>query len=185
MRTLSVYNMVSLDGYIADAGGDMSWAHSTDPEFQAFGQENARGGGALLFGRKTYDMMAAFWPTEAAKASAPVIAERMNAMPKYVFSRTLREASWGNTTLLEGDPGAVAKRLKQEDGPDIVVMGSGSIVAQLTRAGVVDRYTLVINPILLGGGLSMFRDLERRTSLKLEKVRTFPNGYVVLWYARA
>jgi dihydrofolate reductase len=185
MRTLSVFNTVSLDGYIADDAGDMSWAHTADPEFLAFVQQNASGGGALMFGRKTYELMASFWPTDAARATSPAVAERMNAMPKYVFSRTLREAGWANTTLLEGDPAAAAGRLKQADGPNVVILGSGSIVAQLARAGLVDAYTLVVRPIVLGGGLSMFRDAGRLTGLKLEKSRTFANGNVVLTYASA
>jgi dihydrofolate reductase len=92
MRKLRVYNSVSLDGYFTDANGDMSWAHKMDPEWQAFVAENVSGGGELLFGRVTYELMASYWPTPAAQSN-PIIAERMNSLPKVVFSKTLDKAS--------------------------------------------------------------------------------------------
>ena len=117
MPKLVVYNSVSLDGYFTDANGDMSWAHKRDPEWQAFVSENASGGGQLLFGRVTYDLMASFWPTPLAAQSNPIVAERMNSLRKFVFSRTLDKASWSNTTLLKGDLAAEVRKLKQEPGP--------------------------------------------------------------------
>jgi dihydrofolate reductase len=82
----------------------MSWAHKQDPEWNESAASNASGNGALLFGGVTYEMMAGFWPTPAARETAPEVAEGMNSMPKVVFSRTLKKASWKNTTLLKGDP---------------------------------------------------------------------------------
>ena len=101
MRRLLVFNQVSLDGYFTDSKGDMSWAHKNDPEWNAWVQENAKGGGVLLFGRITYQMMASFWPTAVALETMPVVAERMNNLPKVVFSRTLDKASWQNTKLVK------------------------------------------------------------------------------------
>jgi dihydrofolate reductase len=89
MRKVVAFESVSLDGYFADVNGDMSWAHKQDAEWNAFVGGNASGGGALLFGRVTYELMASFWPTPAAMERAPVVAEGMNNMPKVVFSRTL------------------------------------------------------------------------------------------------
>ena len=103
MPRLVVYNSMSLDGFFTDAKGDMSWAHKQDPEWQAFVKENAGGGGQLLFGRKTYELMAGFWSTPAALQSNPVVAERLNTLPKFVCSRTLAQAGWNNTTLLKGE----------------------------------------------------------------------------------
>jgi dihydrofolate reductase len=91
MPRLIVSNSVSLDGYFTDKNGDMSWAHKNDPEFNAFSSENAKGGGTLLFGRITYEMMASFWPSPAAKEQMPAVAVGMNNLPKVVFSRTLDE----------------------------------------------------------------------------------------------
>src|SRR5579859_7408540 len=130
MSKLVTYNTVSLDGYFTDADGDMSWAHKKDPEWQAFVSENASGGGRLLFGRVTYDLMASFWPTALAAQSNPVVVERMNSLEKYVLSRKLDKVTWNNTTLLKVDLTTEIRKLKQQPGANIVVMGSGSVVAQ-------------------------------------------------------
>src|SRR3972149_10430298 len=105
MRRLIVFNHVSLDGYFTDANGDMRFAHSDKPdaEWDAFVAGNASGGGILLFGRITYELMASYWPTPAAAENMPVVAERMNNLPKVVFSRTLDQVSWNNTKLVKDD----------------------------------------------------------------------------------
>jgi dihydrofolate reductase len=109
----------------------------------------------------------------------------MNAMRKIVFSRTLDTASWQNTTLLRGDPASELRELKRQPGPDIVILGSGSIVSQLTAARLIDEYQIVVNPIVLGTGRTLFESVADRRSLKLTKVRPFQNGKVVLWYDAA
>jgi len=186
MRKLSVFDHVSLDGYFVDAAGDMSWAHQNDDaEWSEFTSQNASGDAVLVFGRVTYDMMAGFWTTAQARKAAPDVAERMNAMPKVVFSRTLREAAWPNTTILKGDLAAHVRALKQQRGPDLVIMGSGTIVAQLTQAGAIDAYQLVVNPIVLGAGRTLFEGVEKPVRLVLARERRFGNGNVVLWYQTA
>jgi dihydrofolate reductase len=185
MPNLVVYNSMSLDGYFTDANGDMSWAHKQDPEWQAFVAENASGGGQLLFGRITYDLMASFWPTPLAAQSNPIIAERMNSLRKYVFSTTLDQASWSNTTLFKGDLAAEVRKLKQEPGPDIVIMGSGSLVAQLAEAGLIDQYQIVLNPLVVGSGRTLFEGVKRKLPMKLARSRAFGNGNVVLFYEPA
>jgi dihydrofolate reductase len=185
MAKVVVFNSVTLDGYFTDAKGDMSWAHAggDDPEWQAFVAGNASGGrGRLLFGRKTYEMMAGFWPTEMARRQMPEVAEGMNALPKVVFSRTLGEAAWRNTRLVKTDPAAEVRRLKKEDGPDMVVLGSGTIVSLLTQDGLVDEYQLVVCPVVLGAGRTMFDGVTARPSLALKTSRPFRNGKVVLNY---
>src|SRR6266849_1979544 len=101
MRKLIVFNHVTLDGYFTDSSGDMSWAHKQDAEWNAFVQENASGGGELLFGRITYELMASYWPTPHAIQNAAVVAEGINNTPKVVFSRTLDKAAWNNTRLVK------------------------------------------------------------------------------------
>jgi len=150
MRKLSVYNSVSLDGYFTDTNNDMSWAHKADPEWQAFVSENASGGGELVFGRVTYELMASFWPTPASAQSNPIVVERMNGLPKVVFSRTLDKTSWRNTRLMKGDLATEVRKLKRETGPNMVIMGSGSVVAQLSEAGLIDEYQIVVNATVLG-----------------------------------
>jgi dihydrofolate reductase len=182
MRKVVVFNQITLDGYFKDPNGDMSWAHKQDPEWTAFTSENASGGGELLFGRVTYEMMASFWPTPQAFEAAPVIAERMHSLPKVVFSRTLEQASWNNTKLVKGDPAAEVQKLKQESGPALVIMGSGSIVSQLAQARLIDEYQIIINPVVLGKGKTLFEGVTGRLDLEHTKTRTFSNGNVVLWY---
>jgi dihydrofolate reductase len=184
MRKLSVFNQVSLDGYFVDAHGDMSWAHAVaqDPEWQAFVEGNASGDALLLFGRITYELMAGYWPTARAAWDNPIIAERMNSLPKVVFSRTLEQASWNNTRLVRSDPPAEVRKLKNEPGPDMVIMGSGTIVSQLTPARLIDEYQVVVIPIVLGQGRTMFEGVQERLPLKLTKSRTFGNGNVWLCY---
>lgn len=183
MRKLSVFNHISLDGYFVDKNGQMSWAKAhQDQEWNSFVAENAKGGGALVFGRVTYQMMAGFWPTPMAKEMMPDVAERMNNGPKIVFSRTLDSATWNNTRLIKGDLVGEVRKLKEESGDDMVIMGSGTIIAQLAPAHLIDSYQFVVNPIVLGGGRTMFQDLPNQLNLTLKESRAFGNGNVVLTY---
>lgn len=182
MRKLIAFESVSLDGYFTDANGDMSWAHRDDPEWSAFTSSNASGDGALLFGRVTYEMMASYWPTPAAMRALPEVANGMNRMPKFVFSRTLDAATWENTTLVKGDLATEVRRIKNQPGPGIAIMGSGSIVSQLTEAGLIDEYQLVICPIVLGSGRTLFETVREKLPVERVSTRSFGNGNVVLSY---
>jgi dihydrofolate reductase len=181
MRKLSVFESISVDGYFTDAHGDMSWAHAgrEDAEFGAWVGQNASSGGELLFGRKTYQMMEAFWPTPMAAQQMPAVAAGMNAAKKYVASRTIRP-TWNNTHLIEGDLAAAVRKLKAAAGPDITVLGSGSVAAALGEAGLVDVYQLVIVPVALGGGRTVF---TKGRALRLVDQRAFRCGNVVVTYA--
>ena len=185
MRSLRVFDNVSLDGYFVDAKGDMSWAHKRDEEWNAFASGNASGDGELLFGRVTYQMMAAFWPTPQAAQMLPAVAAGMNAMRKYVCSRTLGETTWQNTVLLQGDLADAVARLKETPGPDIVILGSGNVVSQLTSARLIDGYDIVISPVVLGAGRTLFETVTERVPLTVTGVRPFANGNVVISYAPA
>jgi dihydrofolate reductase len=183
MRRVLVFNNVTLDGYFVDMNGDMSWAHNADPEFNAFVQGNASsGGGELLFGRKTYEMMAGYWPTPMAIKNDPIVARGMNELPKVVFSRTLDKVAWNNTRLVKGDLAAEVRKMKKAPGGDMVIMGSGSIVSPLAREGLIDEYQLVIVPVVLGAGRTQFDGLKEKLSLRLTNSRVFKNGNVFLCY---
>ncbi len=182
MRKLSVFNQVSLDGFFVDKNGDMSWAHKDDHEWRAFTTENASGDAALVFGRITYEMMAGYWPTPQAQEAFPAVAERMNNLPKIVFSKTLGKPAWRNTTRIAGDIVDAMRKLKAKPGPDMVIMGSGTIVSQFTDARLIDEYQIVVNAIVLGAGRTMFSGVRQRIGLELKKTRAFDNGNVVLWY---
>ena len=180
MRRLTVFNNVTADGFFAGEGGDISWFKGAmDAEFGAFVAGNATGGGQLLFGRITYDLMASYWPTPFAAENDPVIAKQMNSLSKVVFSRTLAAATWQNTKLASGDLISGVRRMKEGDGPGMTILGSGSIVSQLSQAGLIDEYQFVVNPVVIGSGMKMFAAPLR---LRLMKTRSFGNGNVVLWY---
>jgi dihydrofolate reductase len=182
MRKLMVFNSMSLDGFIADTKGDMSWAHKQDEEWNSFMARNASGDGVLVFGRKTYEMMAGYWPTPVAAQNSPLVAKRMNELQKIVFSRTMEKASWQNTTLLKGGLVEDVRRLKQEAGANLVILGSASIVAQLSDARLIDEYQIAVGSIALGGGKSMFAGIGEKLALKLVSTRSFQNGNVFLTY---
>lgn len=183
MRKLLVFNSVTIDGYFTDKNNDMSWAHrQQDAEWNEFVAGNAKSGGELLFGRITFELMQSYWPTEAAAKQFPEVAEQMNNLPKVVFSRTLNDVSWQNTRLIKGNLAEEVRKLKQEDGDDMVIMGSGSIVSQLALEDVIEEYQLAVNPIVLGAGRTMFEGITDKLNLKLTKSRTFKNGNVLLCY---
>ncbi len=184
MGRVIVFNSVSVDGYFAGTDGDLSWLYNTtkDPEWDAFVKGNASGGGQLLFGRITYEMMAGYWPTKQAMEQYPVVARGMNTVPKVVFSRTLEKASWNNARLVTENMAAEVRRMKEEPGKDMAVLGSGSIVSQLAQEGLVDEYQFVVAPVILGEGRTMFDGISKKLRLKLMKTRTFHNGNVLLSY---
>jgi dihydrofolate reductase len=184
MSKLIVFNSISIDGFFTDAHSDMSFAHNPvpDQEWDSFVQANASGGGMLLFGRKTYEMMEGFWTSPLAKKNMPVVAEQMNKLPKVVFSRTLKKVSWDNATLVKGDLAGEIRKMKQGNGPGMAILGSGSIVAQLAQEGLIDEYQIVVNPVVIGKGRTMFEGIKGTLSLKLTKMRAFKNGNVLLCY---
>jgi dihydrofolate reductase len=184
MRRLISFTQVTLDGYFTGRNGDLGWAHEgrQDAEWNAFVAENASGGGQLLFGRITYELMASYWPTPVALERDPAVAEGMNKLPKVVFSRTLDKVSWDNTTLVKGDLATEVRKMKQAPGEGMVILGSGSIVSQLSQAGLIDEYQVVVKPVALGEGRTMFDGLRQKLALTLTTTRAFANGNVLLSY---
>jgi dihydrofolate reductase len=184
MRKLIAFNHVTLDGYFVSGNGDNSWAHTgnNDPEYSAFVAENASGGGQLLFGRVTYELMASYWPTPIADQHYPAVAKGMNSMAKVVFSRTLDKASWNNTKLVKGDLVSEVRQMKDKSGPGMAILGSGSIISQLALEHLIDEYQMVVDPVALGRGRTMFDGIKEMLTLKLTKTRTFKNGKIYLCY---
>ena len=183
MRKLIVFNMLSLDGFFVDERGQMDWAHNSRPDadWDDFVATNARGGGLLVFGRLTYELMASYWPTPAAIKGNPVVARRMNELPKLAVSRTMKSAAWNNTRLVrDGVP--ELRMLKAESGPDMVIMGSGSLVSQLAQERLIDEYQIVVIPVILGKGRTMFEGVKGNLVLSLTRTRSFENGNVLLCY---
>ncbi|MFN2527788.1 MAG: dihydrofolate reductase family protein [Candidatus Baltobacteraceae bacterium] len=184
MPRLISFTNITLDGYFAGENGDMTWAYQRqgDPEFDEFVADNARAGGVLVMGRITYEMMVQYWPTAEALEQNRVVAERMNALPKFVFSRTLEKAAWRNTTLVKTDLLDEIRALKTGGGENLAILGSGSIVSQLAQAGLIDDIQIVINPVVLGKGKPLFAGLANKLDLSVSRTRTFKNGNVLVCY---
>ncbi|HEX2374642.1 MAG TPA: dihydrofolate reductase family protein, partial [Actinomycetota bacterium] len=139
----------------------------------------------LLFGRKTYEGMASYWPTPAAREDDPAVAELMNTLPKIVVSTTLTSADWSNTRLVNENVAEEIAKLKQEPGKGLAVMGSPSLTVSLLGMGLVDELRVMVHPVLLGGGRSLFQSIDGRRSLELRQTRTFSSGNVLLTYRPA
>jgi dihydrofolate reductase len=136
--------------------------------------------GVHAMGHATYREMAAHWPTSTEPWASP-----MNQIPKVVFSKTLKEASWGPTRILNGDLADEVARLKAEPGKDILAHGGARFAQSLTRLGLVDEYWLLVHPVALGAGLPMFKDLPKPVDLKLISVKAFAGGTVAKAYRPA
>jgi dihydrofolate reductase len=179
-----VFNLITLDGYLSGPGGDISW-HNVDAEFQEYAEKNSNSGNTLLFGRVTYELMAGYWASPEALKNDPIVAQGMNRASKIVFSRTLDKAGWINTRLVKNDLPGEVRRLKQQNEKDLTILGSGTIVAQLAQAGLIDEYQIMLNPIALGNGKTMFEGISNKLALKFISTRTFGNGNVLLQYEPA
>jgi dihydrofolate reductase len=183
MGKLSVFNFATLNGYYKGLRGDISWhKHGAGEEEKEFAAEGAKSESILLFGRITYEMMASFWPTPEAAKMDPVVAEGMNKSDKIVFSRALKKADWKNTRVVKNNMLEEIKKLKELPGKDMTLLGSGSILTQLAEAGLIDQYMFMIDPIALGDGTPLFKNMKGQLNLKLTKTRTFKSGVVLLVY---
>ncbi|MGD0750562.1 MAG: dihydrofolate reductase family protein [Anaerolineales bacterium] len=181
MRKLVFFMLTSLDGNYEGPGHGIDW-HNVDVEFNEFANAQLDSVDMLLFGRVTYEMMAAFWPTDAAMKNDPVIATAMNRLPKIVFSRTLSSATWQNTRLVKDNVAEQVTKLKKQPGKDLIIFGSSDLSVSLIQAGLIDEFRIMVNPIALGNGKALFKGLPGRLNLELIKTRTFQSGNVVLFY---
>jgi dihydrofolate reductase len=144
--------------------------------------ENVGSAGGFLFGRRTYEIFAAYWPN-AGEEEQP-LAEPLNTRPKYVASTTLRDPlEWQNSTVLQGDLAEAVKALKEEDGNDVHVLGSTRVVATLIAHGLVDEFRLMIDPVFVGDGKRLFPDSAEATPLQLVGTDTTSTGAVLATYA--
>ena len=190
MRSLRVIEFLSLDG-VMQAPGDPNedteggfrhggWQRPYfDDVLGASAAEGMAATDAYLFGRKTYQKMAAHWPN--APADDPY-AQHLNGTQKYVASRTLRSLDWQNSTLIEGDVTAEVAKLKQQPGGNIAVLGSGELIQTLMENDLVDEYFLAVFPILLGNGKRLFKDSDRARNLRLVDSKTSSTGGLILTY---
>lgn len=185
MRKVIVSNLISLDGFLEGADHDLSW-FSVDEEFFDYARGLLDTVDSILFGRITYEMMAAYWTSPAAaQENDAFITGKMNSLSKLVFSGTLAKASWGsydNARLVKGDAAEEVRKLKRQAGKDLVIFGSGGLVSTLAVVGLIDEYRMVVNPVILGSGTPMFRGIQNRIKLKLTESRSFKTGAIMLTY---
>jgi len=185
MKSLGVFDFVSVDGFFAGPHGEIDWfkAISHDEQYERFMHQQSKSGSTLMFGRTTYEMMKSYWPTPDAIKNDPHMAAVMNNSPKVVFSKTLKTVeegqNWKNVTLSRQIRHDAILELKRKSG--ITVLGSGSIVQQLANLGLIDEYQLVVVPLVLGSGKRLFEDVKK-IDLRLEDSRAFANGIVVMTY---
>jgi dihydrofolate reductase len=181
MRKIIVSNLVSLDGFFEGPNREIDW-FVVEEEFFEYAKELLRSVDTILFGRVTYEGMASYWPTQAAKDNDPTITHKMNNLSKVVFSKTLSTVEWNNSKLVKGNIAEEIPKLKQEPGKDMVIFGSGSIVSALTRLGLIDEYRIIVNPVILGKGNPLFKDLQDKFNLELLKTKKLKSGVVIFYY---
>ena len=181
MRKLIMWNIITLDGYFE---GIQHWDlpfHELvwGPELEALSIEQLRSADHLVFGRVTYEGMAAYWKTEQGE-----IADRMNSISKLVCSTTMTHADWQNSTLLRNNVAEEIRSIKAQPGGDMYVFGSANLSETLIKADLFDEYRIGIAPVLLGRGRLLFRPDFVPLQLQLLSAQTLQNGGVVLRYAR-
>lgn len=181
-RRLIMWNVMTLDGFFeGPTKWDLSFHQSVwGDELEQFSIEQLHGADALLFGRTTYEGMASYWTAETG-----TVADLMNAIPKYVASRTLTSAGWNNSRLLNGDAVAEVARLKAEPGKDIFVFGSAALSAALMQHGLFDEYRLCVAPVVLGRGTPLFASPAEPLRMQLLDTRPLASGGVILRYQPA
>lgn len=181
MRKLIMWNIMTLDGYFE---GNQNWDlefHNTiwGPELEKLSLEQLRSADYLVFGRVTYEGMAAYWKKEKGE-----IAELMNEIPKLVFSKTLKSADWKNTALIKENASAEIKELKEQGGKDMYVFGSAGLSETFVNDNLFDEYRIGIAPVILGSGRPLFRPGISSKSLSLESMQRLSKGGVVLKYIK-
>ncbi len=193
MRKLVVLTFISLDGVMQapggpkeDTSGDFKYGGWTFPYFdESAGKVMGKQMGHkfdLLLGRKTYDIFAGYWPN--AKGDKQ-IADVLNNAKKYVASRTLKKVEWKNSELLKGDVAQAVRKIKEQDGPEIQVHGSGNFIQTLLKNDLVDELWLKIFPVTLGNGKRLFAEGTIPAAFKLVESSVTPSGVIIASYARA
>ncbi len=177
--------MVSADGYFEGLDHDISW-HNVDDEFNEFSIEQMSLVDTLIFGRRTYELMESYWPTEGARRDDPKVAEFLNTLPKIVFSRSLKKVEeteyWRNVTLMHAVNSEEIKKLKQKPGKDMAIFGSNNLCVSFIEKGLLDEIRIIVNPVVLGSGNALFAGLNKKLNLKLIKTKTFKSGNVLLYF---
>ncbi|WP_295127674.1 dihydrofolate reductase family protein [uncultured Chitinophaga sp.] len=181
MRRIIFQTMISLDGFFEGPHHELNW-HVVDDEMNEVAIDMLNRVDTIIFGRITYEMMAAFWPTYHSMDSNATVAHKMNNLNKIVFSRTLQSAEWKNAVLIQEDAAPVLERLKRLPGKDMVIMGSSQLAASLIPHDLIDEFRILVAPVVLGKGHTLFEGMHDTYKLKLTRARMLRSGNVVLYY---
>jgi dihydrofolate reductase len=184
MRKLTVFNFITLNGFYKGLNNDISWHQHGNEDEGEFAEQNLKSENTLLFGRVTYDLMIKYWPTAQAMKDAPEMAKGMNKAEKIVFSKSMKKADWNNTKIVSGNIIEEIKKLKNQTGNALTILGSGSIVSQFAEENLIDEYMLLIDPIAIGEGIPIFHKMKRKLDLKLKNTKKFKSGAVLHVYTR-
>jgi dihydrofolate reductase len=182
MRKVIVFNMISTDGYFEGLNHTLDW-HNIDGEFNDFAIAQLDEADTLVFGRRTYELMASFWSSEIAQKDDPAVSSIMNDADKLVFSNSLEHADWRNSTLLGKDAMKQFAALKEKPGKALLVLGSSNLCVGLLKEGLIDEIRLMVNPVVLGQGTPIFAGLAEPLRLHLIDSRSFHSGNVLLRYS--
>lgn len=185
MRNMLLFMVTSIDGYIEGPEHDLSW-HHVDEEFNDFAIKQLDEADTILMGRKTYQLMESYWPTQDALADDPVVAEKMNNMQKVAVSHSLENVVetdyWKNARLVKENVAGELAKLKEQEGKPIIVMGSNNLCVTLLELGLLDEIRIMVNPVALGAGTQLFAGIDHKEAFTLTNTRTFKNGNVLLTY---
>jgi dihydrofolate reductase len=185
MRKLVLFMHLSFDGFAADSNHGLDF-FLYDEDLQRYADEVVKTVGSPLYGRTTYQLMESYWPTVLTKPDsskhALEHAQWVENVPKIVFSKTLKEVTWNNTRLIKDNIAEEVKKLKQQPGKDLVIFGSPGLAATFMNLGLIDEYKLTVHPIILGNGISVFKNNNTKSSLKLLDTKTLKSGVVTLHY---
>ena len=187
MRKLIFFMHTSLDGFVAGLNGEMDWIKVDDAIFDFVGTMTDQADTAL-YGRVTYQMMESYWPTAGEKpnASKHDIEHSIwyNNVSKIVLSKTIKDIGQNNTKVISGNISENINKLKQQDGKNILIFGSPSASNSILNKGLVDEFWIFVNPILLGQGIPLFKDISESVKLSLIETKTFDIGVVALHYTK-
>jgi len=184
MRRVISDLMMSLDGCFEGPKGEIDW-FVWDKDMEKYSLDVLQTVDAILLGRVAYQLFASYWPTPAAAAENPAIASLMNRLPKIAFSRTLDKVEWNNSRLVRDNIPEEMAGLKNQPGKDLVMFGGAGIFSAFARLGLIDEYRFRINPLVLGNGRPLFKDMKNRLDLKFLKSETSGSGVVTLFYQPA
>ncbi|WP_308992472.1 dihydrofolate reductase family protein [Mariniflexile litorale] len=183
MATLKAFTFITLNGFYKNADNDISW-HQHGKEETKYSEENLKSENILLLGRHTYQMMESFWTSQMAYDNFPEVAKGMDHSKKIVVSASLEKVNWNNTSVMNGNLIDEIKELKKTSKHNITILGSGSLITQLTNVGLIDTYEIMLDPIAIGQGTSIFNGILASLHLKLIACKTLKSGTVLLNYIK-